>query len=136
MNSFFVKMLVCSKISLKLSDASFLHFSTFQQVEWERYSMCLLHLTDSHSHVIVVVSSLILNKNSQKLLLSQDPSHHRSRICEHNKRSDSEFCFFWGFLDFLRQMCPECCDGLSNKCNKCRKTQACRHTQTQRHTQF
>lgn len=35
-----------------------------------------------HTRVIVVVSSLILNKNSRKLLLSRDPSRHRTRICK------------------------------------------------------
>lgn len=82
-------MLVCStNKSVNLSDASFRCLSTFQQVDLEKYSMCLLSLKDSASHVPVVVSSLILNKNSQKLLLSQAPSHlHRTRICEHNRTS-------------------------------------------------
>lgn len=38
------------------------------------------------SHVIVVVSSLTLNKNAQKLLLSLAPSRPQSRICERNAR--------------------------------------------------
>ena len=51
--------------------------------------MRLLSLKGSHSHVIVVVSSLILDKNAQKLPPSQAPSHLQSRrICEHNKTSD------------------------------------------------
>lgn len=56
--------------------------------------MCLLSFTDSHSCIIVAVSSRILNKNSQKLLLSQAPSrlqsrrrHHR-RICKRVRATD------------------------------------------------
>lgn len=84
MNSFFffVKMLVCSKTKvrtyLKLVSFTFQHSCRFSGK-----SMCLLSLTASHSHVIVVVSSLILNKNSQKLLPSRAPTHLQSRRILH-----------------------------------------------------
>lgn len=57
---------------------------TFHHGEWE--SRCLWCLTDSDFYVIAAVSSLILNKNSQRLLLSQAPSRLQSRrICEHKE---------------------------------------------------
>lgn len=89
---------------MNLLSASFCSFPASYVGGKKKNSMCLMSLTDFHAHVIAVVSSLILNRKSQKLLLSQAPSHLQSRICEHNKTMDLDGLFFL-LLRSLRQIC-------------------------------
>lgn len=68
-----VKILICSKVKVG-------YYKMLVSTALQHSSKLIGKSRACVSHVIVFVSSLILNKNFQKLLLSQAPSRHQSQI--------------------------------------------------------
>lgn len=88
---FLLKCLLAVKIKrLNLSSASFLCFSTFQQVEWENYSMCLLSLTAFHSRHCCRFLSDSKQKFSNASSISGSISSSKSYLWIQHNTSDLE----------------------------------------------